>query len=129
MIWHPGQDKPCLRSYPDDVPCGGRCLGSGIWTTAARVAALGTDGTSGLGRMSLIAAIRAYRTWPNRDLWHPSPGSSHAGLSAARGHLGVAGVLAAIAACGCHEVGAPGDPCRWDRPPISMWKNDSNPCT
>jgi hypothetical protein len=87
----------------------------GIWGSAARIAALGTDGTSGIGRLSLIGAIRLYRAWPNRDLWHPSPGSSHAGLSAARGGLGVAGVISALGNCGCMQPG--------------MWKNDSNPCT
>ena len=79
----------------------GLIANGGIWVTAARIAALGMDGTSGVSRLGLIGAIRLYRCIPHRDLWHPAPGSSHAGLAAARARLGVEGVIAALAACGC----------------------------
>jgi hypothetical protein len=70
---------------------------------SAGVFTLGTDGTHGIGKAVLTGWIRLYRLIPVpvRRRLHPQPGSSAAGLAAARAGLGSAGVAAAISRCGC----------------------------
>jgi hypothetical protein len=76
-----------------------------MWAKAAVVAALGGDGTRGMSRLSLVSALRLYRSVPQRVRVvlnrHPEPGSSAQALAAALGGLGVAGVVAALMSCGC----------------------------
>jgi hypothetical protein len=69
---------------------------------------LGSDGTHGIGRLSLISWIRLYRMIPVplRHRWHPAPGSSHNGLAAALRGEGPHGVAMAIrTTCGCMPQG------------------------
>ena len=67
---------------------------------------LGTDGTHGIGKVSLVNFIRVYRLVPAaiRRIVHPfAIGSSAAGLRAAKAGEGIVGVRLAIAHCGCNS--------------------------